>query len=158
MNNLCRSFQPILTETGLNRFGLQLEHSPACNILDGVVHSYLQITAKKVTPYPVIPDGTQAIFISPQNSMIGGTQTQARDIQLQQAGEYFGIRFYPGALRYFFNLNLVDITDQYVDPSYFSCTFFNELHNHLYQHNTFHEEGETLVKHTTIKTNEVTQQ
>jgi len=76
------------------RFGLFLECLPACQTLKGLVHSYLQISTAEPTPYPVIPDGTQAIFLSPQGSKIGGAQSRARDIQILQPGDYFGIRFY----------------------------------------------------------------
>ena len=139
MNELYRSFQPTLTEAGLKRFGLTLEYSPACKILRGIIHSYLQISTEKATPYPVIPDGTQAIFIAPHGSKIGGAQSQARDIQILQPGEYFGIRFYPGALRYFFDLNLFEITDQFVDEQYFPCRSFGKLHNNIYKYHNFYE-------------------
>jgi len=132
-----RPFQPTLTETGLKRFGLSLESSPACAALRSVVHSYLQISASEPTPYPVIPDGTQAIFISPHGSMIGGSQTQTHDIQILEPGSYFGIRFYPGALRHLFELNLSEVTDQMVDSHYFPCRLFRELHNGIYQQSLF---------------------
>jgi len=139
MNELYNAFQPTLTEAGLKRFDLSLLYSPACKILKGVVHSYLQISTTKPTPYPVIPDGTQAIFISPHGAKIGGAQSRACDVQILQPGNYFGIRFYPGVLRYFFDLNLSEITDQFVDSHYFSCQKFDELHNHIYRHQHFHE-------------------
>jgi hypothetical protein len=66
MNELFRPFQPTITETGLNNFGLSLKYSYPCRALKEVVHSYLQIRAERPTPYPVIPDGCQSIFISPQ--------------------------------------------------------------------------------------------
>jgi len=69
----------------------------------------MQISTTTPTPYPVvIPDGSQAIFISLCSSKIGGAQSKACDIQILQPSDYFGIRFYPGALRYFFDLNLPD--------------------------------------------------
>jgi len=139
MNELFKSFQPTLTESGLKRFDLSLQHSPASKILKGIVHSYLQISTEKPTPYPIIPDGAQAIFISPHGSRISGAQSQARDIQILQAGDYFGIRFYPGALRYFFDLNLFEITDQIVDNQYFPCQQFAELHHNIYQYPNFHQ-------------------
>ena len=142
MNELYRSFQPTLTEAGLKQFGLFLEYSPACKILRGFVHSYLQISTEKPTPYPVIPDGSQAIFISPDGLKIGGAQTQARDVQILQAGDYFGIRFYPGVLRHFFDLNLFEITNQFVDHQYFPCRLFGELHNKLYQCQSFQQRAQ----------------
>ena len=134
MNVLYKPFQPILTETGLRRFNLTLEFAPACNNLRGIVHSYLQIRAMKPTPYPIIPDGTQAIFIAQHGTKIGGAQTQACDIQILEPGDYFGIRFYPGALRYFLDLNLFEITDQFVEAQ-----FFSQLHHKIYQSKTFQQ-------------------
>lgn len=130
-------FQPILTDFALKRFGLSLEQVSACPALKGVIHAYLQIRTSKPTPYPVIPDGTQAIFISPCRSMIGGAQSQATDLELLQPGEYFGIWFYPGALRHFFELNLAEITNQYVDHQYFPCRKFAQLHNEIYRYQHF---------------------
>ena len=137
MKELYKPFQPILTESGLKRFDLILEHSPPCSLLRGTVHSFLQVSAAKPTPYPVIPDGTQAVFISSRGTQIGGAQLLARDIQMPQQGDYFGIRFHPGALRYFFDLNLLEITDQIVDSQYIPCEKFNELHDHIYQCQSF---------------------
>lgn len=138
MSKLYSSFQPTLTEAGLKHFDLSLQSSLACKILRGIVHSYLQVSTAKPTPYPIIPDGTQAIFISPQGSKIGGAQSRACDIQILQPGEYFGIRFYPGALRFFFDLNLFEITDQFVDKQYFPCRDFGELHNNIYRCQDFY--------------------
>ncbi len=131
------SFQPILSQSGLSHFGLSLQQASACKILQGVVHSYLQIRTDNETPYPVIPDASQAIFISDTGSIIGGAQLQAGDLYLPQAGDYFGIRFYPGALRHFFDLNIFEITDQYVDNQFFPCKRFSELHTILYQNSSF---------------------
>lgn len=146
MNELFRSFQPTITESGLKNFGLSLECSPPCDVLREVVHSYLQVRAEKPTPYPVMPDGTQSIFISPYGSMIGGAQSQACDVQMLETGDYFGIRFYPGALRYFFDLNLSEITDQFVDETYFPCRDFGDLHNSIYRYKNFHERAEVCEK------------
>jgi AraC-like DNA-binding protein len=151
MQELYKPFQPLLTQAGLERFDLSLQQSPACNILKRAVHSYLQISTTKPTPYPMIPDGTQAIFISSERSMIGGTQTQATEIQILKPGEYFGIRFYPGALRYFFNLSLFEITDQFADSRYFPCREFGKLHHNIYEYQSFKKRAEVcehwLLKH-----------
>ncbi len=137
MNKLFRTFQPTLTKSGLAEFGLSLEYSAPCGSLKGVVHSYLQIRAEKPTPYPVIPDGTQSIFISPHGSIIGGAQIQTRNIQILEAGEYFGIRFYSGALRNFFNLDLSEITDQFVGNEYFPCQNFSDLYQLIYKESKY---------------------
>ena len=79
-----------------------------------------------------------AVFLSTDSIQIGGTQPQSLDIQIQQPGDYFGIRFYPGALRYFFKLNLSEITGQFVDSHYFPCEDFAYLNEAVYQHSDFH--------------------
>ncbi|WP_126452481.1 AraC family transcriptional regulator [Sulfuriflexus mobilis] len=139
MSKLYIPFQPTLTEAGLGQFGLTLQSKQPCDVLKGKVHSYLQISAKRPTPYPVIPDGTQAIYFSSQGLMIGGAQIEARDIQLLEPGEYFGIWFYPGALRYFFELNLSEISGQFVDEKYFQCRYIPDLHAEIYRYTDFVE-------------------
>lgn len=139
MKKLHHPFQPTLTESGLKSFGLLLKYSSPSEILKDAVHSYLQVHATRPTPYPVMPDGTQAIFISPYGSMIGGAQTKACEVQMLQPGDYFGIRFYPGALRHFFSMNLSEITDQFADNHYLPCNDFGELHKSIYQHRSFHQ-------------------
>lgn len=155
MNELYKPFQPTLTAAGLNHFGLDLEETPAGQILKSMVHSYLQIRAIKPTPYPVMPDGTQAVYISQHGSFIGGAQTQACDIPLLEPGDYFGIRFYPGALRNFFDLDLSEITDQFVDSHYFPCRLFSELHNTIYHYQQFHERAQVceqwLLRHLKLR-------
>lgn len=142
MNELFSSFQPTITKSGLSNFGLSLQISAPCFALKGVIHSYLQVSAEKPTPYPVIPDGTQSIFISPHGSIIGGAQVQTRDIQILEAGEYFGIRFYSGALRHFFNLDLSEITDQFVGNEYFPCRDFSHLYQLIYQESNYCKRAE----------------
>jgi len=132
-------FQPLLTKSGLLRYGLTLQSRFANSHLSGAVHSYLQISAESAIHYPMIPDGTQAIFFSPQGSLIGGAQSQACAIHIPEAGEYFGIRFYPGALRHFFELDLADITDRFVDGKYLPCEIFTSLHERIYAQNTFQQ-------------------
>ncbi len=142
MTELYRPFQPLLTNSGLHCFGLAMQHYPVCKSLKGIVHSYLQMNTAKPTPYPVIPDGTQAIYISPYGIKIGGALSKALDLELLQSGEYFGVRFYPGALRHFFNLDLSEITDQFVDSQYFPCQGFAKLHNDIYQSQSFQQRAQ----------------
>ncbi|MDH5325003.1 MAG: helix-turn-helix domain-containing protein [Gammaproteobacteria bacterium] len=139
MNKLYSPFQPTLTNAGLHQLGLRMQSREPCESLKGIVHSYLQINVDRQTLYPVMPDGTQAIYISPQGSLIGGTLTEARDIQLLYPGEYFGIWFYPGALRHLFAINLSEISDQFVDSKYFRCNRFNSLHTEIYKHKDFND-------------------
>ena len=147
------SFQPTISKAGLARFSLSLECALPCKPLSRVVHSYLQINASKPTPYPVMPDGTQSIFISPYGAMLGGAQSQVREIPILEPGKYFGIRFYPGVLRFFFDLDLSEITDQLVDDRFLPCRYFAEIHNEIYRHQHFNERARVcekwLLKHYT---------
>lgn len=139
MNTQYIPFQPTLTQYGLKKFGLILEKAQPVKTLKGIVHSYLQIKSAKPTLYPVIPDGTQAIYMSPEGLMIGGAQLHALDIQLPQPGEYFGIWFYPGSIRHLFDFNLSEITGQFVDKNYFQCNYLSNLHTKIYALKTFAE-------------------
>lgn len=139
MSELYTPFQPTLTKSGLLQLGLSIEAKAPCEALRGVVHSYLQIKADRRTPYPVLPDGTQAIYISPQGAMIGGALTETREVPLLQPGKYFGIWFYPGALRHLFALNLSEITGQFVDKEYFQCRAFFQLHSKIYDYEAFND-------------------
>lgn len=143
MSALYLPFQPLLTDAGLQRFDLSMQQQlPRHASLKGIVHSYLQVSTTHATPYPMMPDGTQAIFISPEGSLIGGAQSQSIDFHIAQAGEYFGIRFYPAALRHFFKLNLSEISGQFVDCSYFPSKSFAQLHHAIYQVKNFTERAE----------------
>lgn len=133
MDQVYSPFQPLLTTGGQKCFGLSVQEFPAQKKLAGFVRSYLQVSTLKPTPYPVMPDGTQAVFISAESIQIGGAQTQAVDIQIHQAGDYFGIWFYPGVLRHFFKLNVAEITGQFVDSRFFPCRYFSQLHHRIYQ-------------------------
>jgi AraC-like DNA-binding protein len=139
MKNIYSPFQPTLTKEGLRKFGLKLEYVEPCNALKGIVRAYLQIKCKCPTPYPVIPDGTQAIYMSSLGSMIGGTQTESKDIQLFLPGEYFGIWFYPAGLRHFFKVNLSEISEQIVDIKYLESRYFILLHEQVYSRKYFLE-------------------
>jgi AraC-like DNA-binding protein len=139
MENPYQPFQPTLTKSGLNTFGLSLKSTAACISLREIVHSYLQIEATMPTLYPIIPDGTQAIFISPNGSLLSGPRLQACDLQILDAGEYFGIWFYPGGLRHFVNLDVSEIKDQFVDDSCLSWSGFDDLYKRIYQNNNFRD-------------------
>jgi len=130
-------FQPLLEDAGQQRFELSAQQQLASGNLNGIVHSYLQIQTSKATPYPIIPDGTQAVFINPDGSTIGGAYSRSRDMQIPQPGFYFGIRFYPGALRHLFSLDLSEISDQLVDSHFLPCKHFSQLHDEVYRQDSF---------------------
>ena len=137
MQPLYQPFQPTLTDSGLQSLGLSLQQTGSSKTLKHLIHSYIQINADRPTPYPVVPDGTQAIYIGIGGSLMSGTQQKACDVQLFEPGQYFGIRFYPGALRHFFDLNLQEITNQFVDTGFIPCSQFATLHERIYQQPTF---------------------
>ena len=137
MSNSYAPFQPALTSAGLNQVGISLVETRPLKLLAPFVHSYLQITAAQPTLYPVMPDGMVAVYISSSGTMIGGALNKAVEIPLLNAGDYFGIRFYPGAIRNFFDLNLSEISDQMVDAKFFPCKEFNQLHQKIYRHQEF---------------------
>jgi AraC-like DNA-binding protein len=139
MSNLYLPFQPTLTQSGLRKFGLTIRSAPPCDALKDIVNFYLQIKAERPTPYPVVPDGTQAVYISSQGSIVGGAQVKTCDIQILQPGEYFGIWFSPGSLRHLFNLNLEEVSGQFVDDRFFDCRIFSQLHENIYRYKNFLE-------------------
>lgn len=146
MTVIGNSFQPTITPTGLLHFCLSLKSSAPCLALKDVVHSYLQIKVDRPALYPVIPDGTQSIYMSANGTMVGGAQQQAHDMKLWEAGEYFGVRFYSGALRHFFKLDLSEITDQLVDCHYFPRKDFSSLHEVIYQNSDYAKRVTTCEK------------
>ncbi len=138
-------FQPTITDSGLKHFGISLQSVRPCHSLKHIVHSYLQIRVEKPIGYSVIPDGTQAVFISPRGSLVGGAQSQRFELTLNK-GVYFGIRFFPGALRYFFKLDVSEITNQLVDSKDFPCKYFADLHCRIYQYTAFLERAEVCER------------
>jgi len=135
--SIYQPFQPLLTTQGLQGFGLQLQQSAPCSALAGVVHSYLQITAQRPTPYPVIPDGMCSVFIGPSGCLLLSGQTQAFDLPLPAAGEYFGIRLHPGALSQLFAVDLSEISGEMTDSSFIPCTEFQQLDQQIMQAGSF---------------------
>ena len=142
MNKLYTPFQPLLTDSGLRSFELGILESSPSRQLRGVVHSYIQISAVKPTSYPMVPDGTQALFVGADGVMVSGGISQAIELQLPALGEYFGIRFYPGALRHLFNVDLNEISNQLVDSQFLGSPFIDQLHHHVYQYTDFQQRAQ----------------
>jgi AraC-like DNA-binding protein len=130
-------FQPTLTDAGLLQRGLNLKRSQPCAPLSTHVYAYLQIEAERPTPYPVMPDGTQALFLSPHGVMVGGPQSMVREIPILAAGTYFGLWFYPGSFRQFFDLDVSDMRDQLFDGSILVGNGIGELHDRIYSQSRF---------------------
>lgn len=137
MTALYAPFQPLLTDSGLQRFSFNLQQSSASAGLKGIVHSYLQIRTPKPSSYPMIPDGTQALFVGQQGTMISGGISQAMELQLPAAGEYFGIRFQPGALRHLFKVDVNEIGNGVVDSQFLPSAFIKHLHETLFEVSSF---------------------
>ncbi|MCE0494979.1 helix-turn-helix domain-containing protein [Vibrio salinus] len=137
MSHFYQPFQPTLTKTGLVKFGLSLKQIPASGKLKGIVYSYLQITAKKPTPYFVIPDGTQSIFISPVSAKLGGPHSKLFNVQLFQPGQYFGIRFYPGMMTNFINVALSEMTEQLINIQDLLPSAYHSLSEQIFQTSSF---------------------
>ncbi len=130
-------FQPLFISHALRRYGLRLLEAPPCSSLTDIVHSYLQISASRATPYPVIPDGTQALYISEQGVQVAGALTHLHEVRIPQAGDYFGIRFHPGALRRLFKIDVSEITDGFVDSKFIPCGQLKDLHERIYDQKSF---------------------
>lgn len=133
MNAYYNPFQPTLTRAGSRRFGLNVECRRPCSRLEGLVYSYLQIKAEHKTLYPIMPDGTQAIYMSSNGLMIGGMQLEAVDMNILQPGEYFGVWFRPGALRHFFKMQMNEIAGAFIDSNDWGCSDLPEFHEKLYE-------------------------
>ncbi len=146
MSEVYKPFQPLLMATSLQSFGLSLQQCRPTRALAGIVHSFLQIRATAPTPYPVIPDGTQAIYISVAGAQLAGASTQSFDVQILEPGDYFGIRFYPAALRHFFNLDLSEITDQFADSHFLANGEFSRLSDRLYDCGSFRQRVSTCER------------
>lgn len=134
-----RPFQPTLTPLGLKRHGLSLVTQPPSPALCGVVQAYLQIHASDATPYPVIPDGTHAIYLSRHGAFLVGAQSRAMDIEIQKPGDYFGIWFFPGTLRHFVDIDVSEIKNTSVNETDISWDDFACLSEKIYQYSAFED-------------------
>ena len=144
--NFYAPFQPLLTDTGLRSFSFKMQQCPVSPGLRGIAHSYLQISTPKTSDYPVIPDGTQALYVSEYGTMISGGLTQAIELKLPSAGEYFGIRFYPGALRHLFRVNINEIGSGIIDGKFLPSPFITHLHDVIFQYADFHSRAKVCDK------------
>lgn len=137
MPSIYQPFQPLMTGSGQRRFGLTVRQLQPGRLLANRVYAYLQVCAQRPTPYPVIPDGTQAVFISENMTRIGGARRSTMELYLSQPGDYFGICFYPGALRHFFAVDVAEITGDIADAGFLPCARFRSLHEKIYRHQNF---------------------
>lgn len=135
-------FQPTLAAHGLKKFALAIRTAEPCAALRPLVHSYLQVTASAPSVYPVIPDGTQALFLGPQGIRFGGAFSHTVDLYLGEKGEYFGIRFQAGALKHlkpFSRLSLLELQDQLIPADEVLPLGFDRLQQQVYEASQFSE-------------------
>ena len=151
MPNTYTPFQPTLSKQSRQHLGLSLSITAPKPPLHSAVQAYLQISATRPTPYPVIPDGGQALFFSPQSVTFGGAYTHAYKVPILQPGDYFGIWFRPGGLRKLFKLDLSEITNCMVDEQFLSQLNLTTLRDDIYDCNSFEERAhlcnKALYKH-----------
>ncbi|OUR74462.1 hypothetical protein A9Q77_04785 [Marinomonas sp. 42_23_T18] len=137
MSDIFQPFQSTLTPQGLDKYGLNLVRALASYPLRHAVYRYLQISISQATPYPVMPDGTQALYFSSAGVLVGGAFDKTHQMQLLAPGDYFGVWFYPAGLRHFFSLDLADAHNQFIDSAFIPCAQFQTLHSALYEQDTF---------------------
>lgn len=133
MNTIFQPFQPVLSRNGLQQFGLRLQEYRPATPLQNDIHSFLQVSSQGPAPYPIIPDGTQALFFSPQCVMLGGAQTRLQPLQLPAAGDYFGIRFHPGRMGHYLKLDCDELTDRFIPGFELIDHGLVELHAQVYE-------------------------
>jgi len=134
---LYQPFQPTLSQQGLEQHGLSLQLAKPCKPLNQVVYRYLQISIKQASPYPVMPDGTQALYFSKEGVLLGGAFDHVQTMQLMAPGDYFGIWFYPAGLRHFSKFDLAEIQNQFIDESFIANLRLSSLQQQLYQEQAF---------------------
>jgi len=133
------SFQPTLTQAGLSKFGIKCAQIFASKALSNVIYSFIEIQIESPTIYPVIPDGMINVFISQSSMFIAGAQTKTNTLPLMQAGKYFGIRFYPGGLNRFFNVDMHEICDQQVSSVFIPDSSFIDILSIVFEAENFEQ-------------------
>ncbi|MFL0799951.1 MAG: helix-turn-helix domain-containing protein [Agarilytica sp.] len=125
-------FQPLFTPQGSRIFALRTRVSRPSVRLRQYIHSFVQVSVDKPTPYPVIPDGIASLFISKHSTQLVTAMTKVTEFTLPEAGDYFGVRFVPGALHRLFGLDLRDTRDQVIDTSCLKRSALSQMHTRLY--------------------------
>lgn len=135
-------FQPLQTACAQQALGLKIQSCRPQGKLAELVHSFIQVSVDRPTTYPVIPDGLSAIYVGKQATLCTSPLTEPLDFQLPEAGEYFGIRFFPGALRRLYSLDLTHTCGQLLGGAFLPDTTLSSLHRHLFQHQAFEKRVE----------------
>lgn len=113
-------FQPTLTNRGQGLFGLDVSLHAAQDLrLSSTVFAFVQVKVDLPTVYPIVPDGTNIVFFSHCRQSFGGTQQAILEVPLTlEKGDYFGIWFYPGAIRRLFDVDIAEVTNQIAGLDY----------------------------------------
>ena len=130
-------FQPTLRAAGLEKYRLTLQWALPDYRLMGTIYRLLQIRCQGPSPYPILPDGTQALYLSRSGISLGGTLTQAQEIPLLYPGDYFGVWFYPACLRHFLPFNQAECARQIIDNRALGAPALNALHQRVYNERSF---------------------
>jgi len=132
-------FQPTISAAGLDHYGLKIQSAPATGVLSPMVYRYIHIEAQAATQYPVIPDGTQALYFSHNACLLSSGLTQPAVLRLADAGHYYGIHFYPAAIARIFKRDFGDIANSVVDAQFLPKDFVEKLHGIFYQTISFRD-------------------
>lgn len=139
MTGIYQPFQPSLSQKGLDKLGLELQMALPSEPLKQAVYRFLQVSVTQASPYPIMPDGTQALYFSMDGVLVGGAFDHVQKMQLLAPGDYFGVWFYPAGLRAFFKLDLADIQNQLVGEAFIPCCQFKNLQESIYQQASFRQ-------------------
>jgi len=109
-----------------------------CKALESTVYAFVQVRTGQTAIYPIVPDGTNILFFSSCRESFGGTQSKILEIPLTiPDGEYFGIWFYPGAMRHFFNIDLSEASDTVFGLDFLEAPVLRNLHERIYDEVSF---------------------
>ncbi|AWB66082.1 hypothetical protein C2869_06340 [Saccharobesus litoralis] len=141
MSTLYKPFQPTLTLAGLTKFGLALNICASSPGLKNTVSAFVQVSTQQATLYRVLPDGTQAIYLSKSGALFSGAQIKVCDVPMYMYAdeEYFGVWFCPGVLRRLFNIDLSEVAGQLVPADDLLNSELQRLTYQVYDKATFAE-------------------
>lgn len=128
-------FQPTLTSKGQSAFGLDVAlHKPDTRLATEVF-AFVNVTIRHATVYPIVPDATNMLLFSKCQQSFGGTQPSILEVPLTLVhGEYFGIWFYPGAMRRFFDVDIAESTGLVTDLDFLAGRKWATLGEQIYVH------------------------
>ncbi|WP_158587182.1 helix-turn-helix transcriptional regulator [Motilimonas pumila] len=132
-------FQPVLTSDALYHAGIQLHWQRPSGALATRVYAWLQLEVTQACDYQVVPDACISLFFSPHKVMVAGTQRQLRRFTFPYAGQYFGIAFYPGAIKDFFRVDLTEAKDCLLGDDFLPAAQLRDLHHQLYEVTEFEQ-------------------